>query len=646
MAFVAGEVVGSYRLIAQLGQGGMATVFKAYHAALDRYVALKVLHPAFLEDTSFLARFQREARLVAKLDHPNIVPIYDFAEQAGRPYLVLKYIEGQTLKAFLQTRRLSYEEILVVVEAVGAALAYAHKQNVLHRDIKPSNVLLADDGQIYLADFGLARMAQGSTSTLTGDMLVGTPQYISPEQAVTKPDLDARSDVYSLGVMVYEMVVGRVPFNADTPFATIHDHLYTPLPLPRSINPAVPEVVERVLLKALAKDRDDRFSSISEFVRSFRNALLSSAITDEDIRQTIENLPWCVSSSVNDHNQSQMEEPLSAGSPPVELAVTIPDLPTPSQLLGQVGSSVPYNPETTSDKAVEHPVNIVSSPEPPVVQEGGLATANRETIKKRFPWWAIILGSAVLIICVAGGLFALSRIARQSPQAGTGTMAAVQAQATRTPATVQRSQRPPLPATTRTLAPGASDIVAARQDLEAAVEAWRVKNMGLAYQNLDKMMAEAGKNPDFYLQAFDYLNSQNARLLSAVLMFNLNQQQPETPNTSLESVRMLVYFAAEDPLAGDFFDRNPSQPLFGVARVRYELYSGQLDQFKPHLDELLSATLIVRRFPEARLLECEFYLRQQNLNKGREVLEDLLSLPNLPDWVKKAAEDMKQNSLK
>jgi serine/threonine protein kinase len=273
MSFNDGENVGPYRIIEQLGQGGMATVYKAYHAALDRYVALKVLHPAFLKDSHFLERFQREAKLVAKLDHPNIVPIYDYSEHEGRPYLVMKHIEGETLKARLEKGPIGKEIISQVAESVGAALTYAHKRGILHRDIKPSNVLMAEDGQIYLADFGLARIAQSVESTLTTDQVLGTPQYISPEQAVSLKDLDARSDIYSFGVMLYELTVGKVPFNADTPFSVIHDHIYTPLPMPRSVNPKVSEAIERVLLKALAKERDDRYKDIRSMVEAFQQAL-------------------------------------------------------------------------------------------------------------------------------------------------------------------------------------------------------------------------------------------------------------------------------------------------------------------------------------------------------------------------------------
>ncbi len=280
MPFALGESVGPYRVIEQLGQGGMATVYKAYHAALDRYVAIKVLHPAFLEDASFHQRFDREAKVIAKLEHPNIVPIYDYAEHNGQPYLVMKYIEGETLKARLGRGPLTQQELLDVVHAVGEALSYAHGCGVLHRDIKPSNVLLGKDGHIYLADFGLARIAQSGASTLSSDVMLGTPQYISPEQARGQRDLDERTDIYSFGVVLYELVVGRVPFSADTPFSIIHDHIYTPLPLPRAINPRIPEAVELVLLKALDKDPGARFATVADMVRAFRAAVVERRMPD------------------------------------------------------------------------------------------------------------------------------------------------------------------------------------------------------------------------------------------------------------------------------------------------------------------------------------------------------------------------------
>ncbi len=281
MTFSIGENIGPYRILEQLGQGGMATVYKAYHASLDRYVALKVLHPAFKEDSNFLGRFEREAKLVARLEHPNIVPVYDYAEHEGQPYLVMKYIEGETLKSRLKKGPLETREILDITRSVGNALTYAHKKGILHRDVKPSNVLLTPEGGIYLADFGLARLAAASDSTLSAEILIGTPQYISPEQASGVKDLDGRTDVYCLGVMLYEMTVGRVPFNADTPYAIVFDHIYKPLPLPRKIKPSLSKELEKVLLKALAKDRNDRYPDAASLVKAFDAAMQASPGTDE-----------------------------------------------------------------------------------------------------------------------------------------------------------------------------------------------------------------------------------------------------------------------------------------------------------------------------------------------------------------------------
>ncbi len=272
MPFIIGENVGPYRLVEKLGKGGMATVFKAYHPSLDRYVAIKALHPAFMEHPGFLDRFQREAKVVAKLEHPNIVPIYDFSEYEGRPYLVLKYVRGETLKARLEKTQLTYKESRHIFRVISAALAYAHKEGVLHRDVKPSNVLLDKAGGIFLADFGLARITETSQTTLSGQMMMGTPHYISPEQAKGLGSLDNGTDIYSLGVMTYELLVGEVPFQADTPFSVIHDHIYTPLPLPRDLNPELNDEMQRAILKALAKKREDRFANVSEMMAAILKA--------------------------------------------------------------------------------------------------------------------------------------------------------------------------------------------------------------------------------------------------------------------------------------------------------------------------------------------------------------------------------------
>ncbi len=324
MPFVAGETVGAYRITEQLGSGGMATVFKAYHAALDRYVAIKALHPAFKADPNFLARFQREARVVARLDHPNIVPVYDFSDHNGQPYLVMRYVEGETLKARLGRGRLSTEETLNVIHPVGAALMYAHGEGVLHRDIKPSNVMLTAKGDVFLTDFGLARIAQAGESTLSQDAILGTPQYISPEQARGERDLDARTDVYSLGVVVYELLVGRVPYQADTPYAVVHDHIFTPLPLPRSINLNLPEPLERFLLKALSKDRVDRFSSVEEMMAGLNRAVDESGNVPAGSIATVVQ-PGAAPTAAAPPKPAASEQPIS---PPVTRHLST-SLPTP-----------------------------------------------------------------------------------------------------------------------------------------------------------------------------------------------------------------------------------------------------------------------------------------------------------------------------
>ncbi len=275
-----GENVGAYRVIGQLGQGGMATVYKAYHAQLNRYVAIKMMHHAFQENENFLARFRREAQIVALLEHPHIVPVYDFNEHLNQPYLVMKFIEGKTLKGTLVDGALTLEQVNHVMTAVASALTYAHSKGVLHRDIKPSNIVIDNENVPYLADFGLARIAEAGESTLSADMIMGTPHYISPEQALGEKNLTARTDIYSLGVVLYELAVGRVPFSADTPYAIIHDHIYTPLPLPSQVNPDLPPSVEMVLLKALSKDPQDRYESAVEMVDAFKKAISDAGVAE------------------------------------------------------------------------------------------------------------------------------------------------------------------------------------------------------------------------------------------------------------------------------------------------------------------------------------------------------------------------------
>jgi serine/threonine protein kinase/ligand-binding sensor domain-containing protein len=267
-----GEMLGPYQIISQIGQGGMATVYKAYHANMDRYVALKVLSHQFAQNEEFLGRFQHEARLIAKLEHPHILPVHDFGESQGTPYLVMRYLDAGTLKDKMERETLTLQEIDHILTQLADALAYAHEKGVIHRDLKPSNAMLDQRGDVFLTDFGIAKMLEGSPHfTLTG-AITGTPAYMSPEQAQGLK-LDQRSDIYSLGIVLYEMMTGRVPFEAETPLAVILKHIQDPLPPISSIKPDTHPAVEAVLLKSLAKKPEDRFQTTRKFLQAWKNAM-------------------------------------------------------------------------------------------------------------------------------------------------------------------------------------------------------------------------------------------------------------------------------------------------------------------------------------------------------------------------------------
>lgn len=260
-----GDSLGSYRLVAFLGEGTLALVYKAYHAALDRHVALKFLKPKFQNDPSVRMRFQQEAQQSAHLHHPNILPVYDFVSSGERLYLAMRYVEGETLRTRLERGPLTLADAARLLGGIGAALQHAHERGLLHGDLKPSNILLSSDGNVYLADFGIVRV-------VTGDLSRGTPDYVSPEQARAGDEVNVKADQYALGVVLFEALTGVLPFRANDAHGVVLHHLMTLPPRPSAINGNIPQAVEEVILTALAKTPRDRFADVAVMVAAFQKA--------------------------------------------------------------------------------------------------------------------------------------------------------------------------------------------------------------------------------------------------------------------------------------------------------------------------------------------------------------------------------------
>jgi tRNA A-37 threonylcarbamoyl transferase component Bud32 len=606
MSFTVGETVGAYRILEQLGQGGMATVYKAYHASLDRYVALKVLHPAFLEDKTFLARFEREAKLVARLDHPNIVPIYDYSEHEGRPYLVMKYVEGETLKARIQHGPLGADETLKIVESVGAGLAFAHQRGILHRDIKPSNVLLTTDGSIYIADFGLARIAQSGESTLSSDTILGTPQYISPEQALGKPNLDEGTDIYSFGVMLYEITVGRVPYSADTPFSVIHDHIYAPLPLPSVINPSISADIERFLLKALAKDRADRYADVPAMMDAFKQA-------------------WSTGSGT-------IKPPVTIPMPPAREALTVPP--------AAPGSSTAAARTVMAAEATPPAAESVPAPQTPA--------------KRRIHWVWIAAG---VILCLCCGIVFLATRGIRNNNGGQIPIVVPSI-----PATVDSIVATNLPPMTQVAAPPMPQVFATPQmPAPMTVRAARLlvdrnptdpqAHMFLAYALADngqdkdaldqvKLAADLGAQDKIFLTNTALLLQQRQAWLASAYMYvkaaELYQQQGEPmPGHLIDGMHQSVYFGFEYQTAPDMLEFQTigrvDEALMILAQARYAFFHRDPDQVKSLLADLEK---MKPGMPETKMLKAELAHKSGSDPEARSALKDLINDPTVPEWIR------------
>ncbi len=269
-----GKSLGKFEIVDRIGAGGMATVFKAYQHTLDRFVAIKVLPTNYANDDIFQERFKREARSVAKLTHPNIVQIHDFGEQDNVTYIVMEYVDGGTLKDRLKHPLPATEAIGYVIQAA-EGLDCAHRNNIIHRDVKPANMLLRKDGHLLLSDFGIAKILEGTTNLTRVGTGIGTPQYMSPEQG-TGQQVDRRSDIYSLGIVLFHCLTGRVPFTADSPLSVTLKHMHDPLPYERMIAEGVPNPIVQVVLQMTAKQPGARYQSAQDVVEALSQALEAS----------------------------------------------------------------------------------------------------------------------------------------------------------------------------------------------------------------------------------------------------------------------------------------------------------------------------------------------------------------------------------
>ncbi|MDM8531072.1 FHA domain-containing serine/threonine-protein kinase [Anaerolineales bacterium HSG25] len=279
-----GLTVGGYEIKDVVGIGGMATVYKAYQASLDRWVAVKILHR---REKNTLVRFKREAKVIARLRHPNILMVYSYGEQDGYPYMVIEHVENGTLRDKLDENLLNWKKVASLMTPVAEVLNYAHNKGVVHRDVKPSNILMPHDDWPLLADFGLIKVSEDweVEDITTSGASMGTPAYMAPEQ-VRGVEIDARADMYALGVIIFEMVAGRLPFDYSNANKILFAHISEPVPSPKLFNPACPDALENVILTAMQKNPEDRYSSMQEMVAALKQASSSTVVSKQALEGT------------------------------------------------------------------------------------------------------------------------------------------------------------------------------------------------------------------------------------------------------------------------------------------------------------------------------------------------------------------------
>jgi serine/threonine protein kinase len=276
---------GRYVIKEELGRGGMSTVYHAYDPRFEREVALKVLPREMLHDPQFRTRFEREAKTIAMLEHPAIVPVYDFGEEDGQPYFVMRFMTGGSLSERMKKGPMSLQDVADLFDCLAPALDEAHSKGIIHRDLKPGNILFDQYGEPYISDFGIAKITS-TEANVTGSAIVGTPAYMSPEQA-QGVGIDGRSDIYGLGVILFELLTRQQPYHGDTPMSVVVKHITDPVPRIRDIKPDLPPAIEAVINKAMAKDRDDRFPTVRALADALEAVAHGKSLDQESGNKTI-----------------------------------------------------------------------------------------------------------------------------------------------------------------------------------------------------------------------------------------------------------------------------------------------------------------------------------------------------------------------
>ncbi|MEI6620583.1 MAG: Stk1 family PASTA domain-containing Ser/Thr kinase [Actinomycetes bacterium] len=400
-----GKVVdGRYRVEQFIARGGMATVYRANDLRLDRTVALKVMHPSLAEDPAFVSRFEREARSAASLSHPSLVTVSDQGSHDGIVYLVMEYVSGCTLRDVLTREgRLTPAKALGIIEPVLEALTAAHRAGFAHRDIKPENVLIADDGRVKVADFGLARAIAASSQTgFTRGLLIGTVAYLAPEQ-VERGYADTRTDVYSCGILLYECLVGQPPFSGETPLSVAYQHVNATVPLPSSIRPEIPADVDELVAIATKQNPNARYADAADFVShvpAVRAALgdqapASKTIVLDRTDATITVGPWASATTTRNLTPPHTRTPTLTAAPPLPppLVPLLPPTPGPPPIDSQPVSPPPVpSPDASGPPAPTGDGGGTLDPAPPIGKKP----------RKRRRFVRVLVGLLVLLLIGAG----------------------------------------------------------------------------------------------------------------------------------------------------------------------------------------------------------------------------------------------------